>query len=185
MKNIFSMVLIGFVFVSHAADYTLVATDQNGQVINSCGNTPISSPINYTDSDCSVHMSLSSGGDVISLPLGDCPTNHKIKVILDNHMYKFNANIDAYNDLVGTLDVISINQVFSNCQGGGTDLSDLELFSTDEIVDLDVDFGVRWGVDSSGKPVIVMKSLTGNVVCDGGVEVTVNDGDVIFTNGFE
>lgn len=184
MKNMV-LILIIFAGASQSADFTLVATDQNGQVVNSCGNTPISSPINYTDSDCSVHMSVTTGGDVITLPLGDCPTNHKIKVILDNHMYKFNANIETYNDLVGSLDVISLNQILSNCQGGGTQLSDLELFTQDDIVDLDEDFGIKWGVDSNGKPVVVMKSLTGNVICDGGIEVSLNDGDIIFSNNFE
>lgn len=168
-----------------ADQYTVVGVDENGQPLNNCDSVNVSSPITYTDLNCRITMNLVAGGQPLTVDLGTCPANHKIKVIIDDYMYKFNANIDTYSDLIDSLDVISLNAALENCSGNGTTLSDLELFSQTEILDLDESFGIRWGVDSNDKPLVHMRSLSGDVICDGATLVNVSSNDFIFEDGFD
>ena len=109
-----------------------------------------------------------------------------MKVVIDDVMYKFNADHQMYNNLFGNEDSLVLSVDLNGCTGNSTTATDLMLYSNTEIVPLDPEFGMIWGVDSASKPIIIMKSSTGNLQCDGGLPVvTIDTSDLIFTSGFE
>lgn len=186
-KQITALILTAISPSILAGNYLMVAIDENGNNISSCGITELLSPIDYRDSSCHLSLRTVSGGDEINVDLGPCPTSHKLKIVLDDNMYKFNIDAHIYKDVFMTQDVLFIDANIAGCTGDAGDESDLQIYTTGnpDPINLDENFGIQWGHDSSGKPMVVMKSTSGNVVCNNNTPVVVVGGDVIFEDGFE
>lgn len=173
---------------SKAEDFTMVLEGNDGLPISSCGTHAVVSPITYSDNTCEITLEMSVDGSIVEMPLGDCAGLHKMKVILDNRMYKLNVDHQLWNKLFGgTEDVINIPVTLNGCSGyDSTSTSPFVLYTNTEFIPLDVDSGLVWGVDSNGKPIMIMESTTGNTVCDDGFPVELIDtSEIIFKTSFE
>lgn len=170
--------------------YNIVGVDDNWNAIASCTIRETTS-VSYTDSSCKVSMASTIATEV---QLGACANNPKIKIIIDDKMYKYNTNITVMKDLLAmsgqstsTVDVILIDDTDGttvSCSGTGSE-TELQLVIGNSIVNLDTDTGITWGVDGNGKPVLRVVSQSGNASCTGGVVVNVEGEDIIFKDGFE
>lgn len=187
LKTLLAITLTITLITANANTFTLNVEDETGQINANCGTEAIISPYNYLHSDdCEIVLEREIDGDLIKLPLGTCPNNRKLSIIIDNHRYKFNVDGTFYKDLIAQEDIISLPAPLTGCSGNSQPNYEFSLYTETEIVPLDADFGAVWGVTDNNSPIVILKSLSGNTVCNGGqsVELT-NLSDTIFSNSFE
>lgn len=186
IKSISSITLVMACSLAVAADFQLQVEDHAAVPVTGCGITPIVSPYTYVDADCDLMLERSADNANVSIPLGSCVGLHKLKIIIDNHMYKFNVDATHYNNLFNSEDVLAIAVPIGGCTGNSTAPSNLSFYTDTDIIPLDEEFGVLWAVDANSKPMIILKSASGNTVCNNGTLVQLNDvGDIIFEDAFE
>lgn len=170
----------------YADDFVLNVEGANGQINASCGTTAIISPYTYEDNTCELKLERVVDGTMIEIPLGTCPVNNQMSIVIDNHMYQFNVDATFYNNLIGQEDVLLLSVPIGNCVGNNTATTDFALYTDTDIIQLDPNFGAIWAVDANNKPVVILRSSTGNTICQGGVPVSLNNtDDLIFANSFE
>lgn len=173
-------------FVVYADDFSLVVEGNDGLPITSCGAHAVISPIQYDDGTCQMQLEMVVDNSTVNIPLGTCAGIHKTKIIIDNMMYKFSVDHQLYNNLFGSEDTLALPVNLGTCTGNTSNPTDLMLYTDTDIIPLDADFGLIWGTDTNGKPVLVAKSSTGILSCANGLPITLVDlSDLIFKSGYE
>jgi hypothetical protein len=198
--KIATTILLLFASISNAA-FQINHEQIGGALLEQCLSNEVNELVYYSGQQCQVHMYdkdaiFPNPGDtpIYYLNLGNC-NNQITKIILDNKMYKVDYDVNLFKSFAGSDPEVYIDNFggnkLTNCYSPiGLPFPEPDyplILNFTNSYNLMLIKSLVYGTDQYNKPVIIMDSFTGDIVCDNYSKevILVDVDDLIFKAGFD